>query len=195
MEARQRVKLSLTNRSIGLISCERVPRSSKPAENDRAPKTADKHPSDASQPRKSSPDTTVSADSPPGGWSTWWSQRGARTRSHPELGRENPPRQWYCVSRRGRVGRRQVHQPPGQGSRPTPANPSLVLSACRSRHPDAGWSSPVARQAHNLKVAGSNPAPATNKQPAFERAFLLPRSWSGFESGGRLRLLCCPAPQ
>ena len=25
-----------------------------------------------------------------------------------------------------------------------------------------GWSSPVARQAHNLKVAGSNPAPATN---------------------------------
>ena len=30
----------------------------------------------------------------------------------------------------------------------------------------AGWSSPVARQAHNLKVAGSNPAPATT--------FLLP---------------------
>ena len=26
---------------------------------------------------------------------------------------------------------------------------------------NAGWSSPVARQAHNLKVAGSNPAPAT----------------------------------
>src|SRR3569833_1560501 len=32
---------------------------------------------------------------------------------------------------------------------------------------DAGWSSPVARQAHNLKVAGSNPAPATKqKSPA-----------------------------
>jgi hypothetical protein len=29
----------------------------------------------------------------------------------------------------------------------------------KSHH--AGWSSPVARQAHNLKVAGSNPAPAT----------------------------------
>ena len=27
----------------------------------------------------------------------------------------------------------------------------------------AGWSSQVARQAHNLKAAGSNPAPATNK--------------------------------
>ncbi len=30
----------------------------------------------------------------------------------------------------------------------------------RAEH-DAGWSSPVARQAHNLKVVGSNPAPAT----------------------------------
>ena len=29
----------------------------------------------------------------------------------------------------------------------------------------AGWSSLVARQAHNLKVAGSNPAPATNSLP------------------------------
>jgi hypothetical protein len=27
---------------------------------------------------------------------------------------------------------------------------------------NAGWSSLVARQAHNLKAAGSNPAPATN---------------------------------
>ncbi len=26
----------------------------------------------------------------------------------------------------------------------------------------AGWSSPVARQAHNLKVEGSNPSPAPN---------------------------------
>lgn len=26
---------------------------------------------------------------------------------------------------------------------------------------DAGWSSPVARQAHNLKVVGSNPTPAS----------------------------------
>ena len=31
-----------------------------------------------------------------------------------------------------------------------------------SRFFGAGWSSPVAHQAHNLKVAGSNPAPATN---------------------------------
>ena len=29
----------------------------------------------------------------------------------------------------------------------------------------AGWSSPVARQAHNLKVIGSNPIPATTSSP------------------------------
>ena len=33
----------------------------------------------------------------------------------------------------------------------------------------AGWSSPVARQAHNLKVVGSNPAPATNKTKALRK--------------------------
>ena len=47
----------------------------------------------------------------PGGHS-----EGQNTRSHPELGRENPQRRWYCVLRRGRVGRRQAlqalrHQP------------------------------------------------------------------------------------
>ena len=31
----------------------------------------------------------------------------------------------------------------------------------RTGNHDAGWSSPVARQAHNLKVTGSNPVPAT----------------------------------
>ena len=30
------------------------------------------------------------------------------------------------------------------------------------RYTDAGWSSLVARRAHNPKVVGSNPAPATN---------------------------------
>src|SRR6266446_9502908 len=35
---------------------------------------------------------------------------GQHTRSHPELGRENPQRQWYCVLRRGRVGRCQAFQ-------------------------------------------------------------------------------------
>jgi hypothetical protein len=79
-------------------------------------------------------------------WTTWWSWRGARTRSHPELGRENPQRPWYCVLRHGRVGRRQVFQ-------------SILLP--HKTFTTAGWSSPVARQAHNLKVRGSNPLPAT----------------------------------
>src|SRR5437660_38252 len=37
----------------------------------------------------------------------------------------------------------------------------------------AGWSSPVARQAHNLKVTGSNPVPAPKipKSPAAMRGF------------------------
>ena len=43
-------------------------------------------------------------------WTTWWLWRGPYTRSHPELGREMPQRPWYCVSRHGRVGRRQVFQ-------------------------------------------------------------------------------------
>jgi hypothetical protein len=35
-----------------------------------------------------------------------------------------------------------------------------MTSYLRARN--AGWSSPVARQAHNLKAVGSNPTPATN---------------------------------
>ena len=41
----------------------------------------------------------------------------------------------------------------------------VVRSRPRARahvSPDAGWSSPVARWAHNPKVGGSNPPPATN---------------------------------
>src|SRR5579863_2185149 len=87
------------------------------------------------------------------GWMTWWLWRGACTRSHPELGRENPQRPWYCVLRRGRVGRRQVFQP------------------IRFSFFGAGWSSPVARQAHNLKAAGSNPAPATPSFTSKKRVF------------------------
>ena len=43
----------------------------------------------------------------------------------------------------------------------------------------AGWSSPVARQAHNLKVVGSNPTPATNKQGPLVGPFLL--AFIGFD--------------
>ena len=36
---------------------------------------------------------------------------------------------------------------------------------------DAGWSSLVARRAHNPKVVGSNPAPATNANGSQDGAF------------------------
>ena len=38
----------------------------------------------------------------------WWLLRRDQTRSHPELGRQTRPRQWYSVSRHGRVGRCQA---------------------------------------------------------------------------------------
>src|SRR5215467_12439310 len=90
---------------------------------------------------------------------TWWSWREVNTRSHPELGRENSQRRWYSVSRRGRVGRRQVFQ--AQDTQNTSIRSDNPGHSPEQTH-NAGWSSPVARQAHNLKVIGSNPVPATN---------------------------------
>ena len=46
---------------------------------------------------------------------------------------------------------------PAIASRPCVAQERYVKKVA------AGWSSPVARQAHNLKVIGSNPIPATNQ--------------------------------
>ena len=51
-----------------------------------------------------------------------------------------------------------------KNQRPNPPNtPQYPI------HTNAGWSSPVARQAHNLKVVGSNPTPATNEAAPFLR--------------------------
>ena len=45
-----------------------------------------------------------------------------------------------------------------------------TVGAARSRRKiDAGWSSPVAREAHNLEVPGSNPGPATDLAPRSQR--------------------------
>ena len=40
--------------------------------------------------------------------------------------------------------------------------PGEIIAAVSQQTGDAGWSSLVARWAHNPKVAGSNPVPATN---------------------------------
>ena len=57
-----------------------------------------------------------------------------------------------------RLKARESRSPPGppKGYQTKVLEPSLTIN----KHPDAGWSSPVARQAHNLKVTGSNPVPA-----------------------------------
>src|ERR1700691_5609250 len=112
----------------------------------------------------------------------WWLLLSDKTRSHPELGRQTLQRQWYYVSRPGRVGRCQAceGQIPLYDLRKRRLS-RLVQAAVRFcwffcpgglgsvRETDdkeikahflgAGWSSPVARQAHNLKVTGSNPVP------------------------------------
>ncbi len=40
------------------------------------------------------------------------------------------------------------------------------VSVCNMRRSVAGWSSLAARRAHNPKVVGSNPAPATKSEKA-----------------------------
>jgi hypothetical protein len=118
--------------------------------------------------------------------------RSDQTRSHPELGRQTLPRQWYYVSRPGRVGRCQAcekrkhsssHIKPNGGSLTQIAAVCVYkprdLSSLWHTHLDAGWSSPVARQAHNLKVTGSNPVPATKLNKArrtMRRAFCVGQS-------------------
>ena len=52
--------------------------------------------------------------------------------------------------------------PSGVGVQVPPSAPSLITSKFGvAVIVDAGWSSLVARRAHNPKVVGSNPAPAT----------------------------------
>ena len=91
---------------------------------------------------------------------------------------------------------RKSRSPPG------PHPPSLShlprSAADRCNPTDAGWSSPVARQAHNLKVVGSNPTPATTVKPLSLRTdqglllfvIVLSRHCRGSDveaRGGRLR--------
>src|SRR3546814_20656630 len=65
--------------------------------------------------------------------------------------------------------------PPGFAASAQEQNPFTCLLASAGSRPaladpgphrplgDAGWSSPVARQAHNMKVTGSNPVPANTR--------------------------------
>jgi hypothetical protein len=94
VEAQQCVKPTGTNRSFGLIQPHRMQRSGPHYKiNSFDKQSALHHPLSVAQ----------SVLRRPGGYG-----EEIDTRSHPELGRENPQRRWYCVLRRGRVGRRQV---------------------------------------------------------------------------------------
>jgi hypothetical protein len=78
---------------------------------------------------------------------------------------------------------REDYALPGPGDAPPPGPlrvPAVICFGRREfiewRNTDAGWSSSVARWAHNPEVAGSNPAPATKARGPFsnrERAFCM----------------------
>ena len=76
----------------------------------------------------------------------------------------------------GRVGAQVDDRDAGHArhrTRPACASRQRLTSratVARFTNDAAGWSSQVARRAHNPKVAGSNPAPATQKRPC-NRAF------------------------
>src|SRR5690606_19287205 len=59
-----------------------------------------------------------------------------------------------------RRGKKPIHWSTGLSRKGSP------FGVSNERHGAAGWSSPVARQAHNLKVVGSNPTPATTITPS-----------------------------
>ena len=72
---------------------------------------------------------------------------------------------------------RKAKRPPG----PRVAREDSQAGGCQRRRLRqnvgvAGWSSPVARQAHNLKVVGSNPTPATNHFNDLHAASPAPRN-------------------
>jgi hypothetical protein len=56
------------------------------------------------------------------------------------------------------------------GSKSKPLRGLLKRDKTLGFYAGAGWSSPVARQAHNLKAAGSNPAPATTDTCKFSHS-------------------------
>ena len=108
-----------------------------------------------------------------------------------------------------RLKARESRSPPGlpggqRNEDKSQIRTSRTLSSFRSNPLAAGWSSPVARQAHNLKVVGSNPTPATNSlndirclEPDLNsRVFACPKQLnatstfdeSPLKSGGLLRL-------
>src|SRR5215212_4557730 len=85
-----------------------------------------------------------------------WLERGAQ---NPIPSRTRPLNASALMVLRPKA--RESRSPPGQPNASSLFTQDARLCAWRVWF-GAGWSSPVARQAHNLKVTGSNPVPATN---------------------------------
>ena len=113
------------------------------------------------RPETANPLSHACPNIPPCAAPAWWPERCAQnpipSRTRPL---NTPAPMVLCLKTR------ESRSPPGLPS--TRHTHSLTRHADDGHTPSgvhafgAGWSSPVARQAHNLKVAGSNPAPATN---------------------------------
>jgi hypothetical protein len=137
VEEPQGLKLSSTNRSIGLITIFNITRSDENAK--RA----------ISQDYQCFSLLSVSP--------TRWLWRRVCTRSHSELGSENLLRRWYFDSSHGRVGRCRVCQ---ADNRIHDVAPSALVTASAFAGAfllvDAGWSSPpaaLAQQTKSFRVA------------------------------------------
>src|SRR6266478_1955078 len=84
---------------------------------------------------------------------------GVRFPSPPWLGNET--RTVVCFAGIAQLVEHNLAKVGVAGSSPVSRSPK---PACRSRHIDAGWSSLVARRAHNPEVVGSNPTPAISER-------------------------------
>src|SRR5262249_6825028 len=114
VEAEQSVQLTGTNRSIGLILGAGPPA---PHHRPRAAPNPTRLPDTALLTSHITTGTCPRELARPGGHS-----EGPTTRSHPDPGRENPQRPWYC-----RNQRRKSRSPPGPPSPPTLSSPSSPL--------------------------------------------------------------------
>ena len=158
MDAQQCVQLTGTNRSFGLIALvakAREKRTKRPPHQSKTQFCFNQRSSPAWWPSARRSDPIPSRTRPSNASAPMvLCLKTRESRSSPGLPRtfaSSSQRQSFSKgSRQWAIGSR----PPNQ-SRP-PAAYCLLPTAL-----DAGWSSPVARQAHNLKAAGSNPAPAT----------------------------------
>jgi len=108
-------------------------------------------------------------------------ERAGPTRSHPEPGRDPAQRRRVLWGRpHGRRGRRG-HPPPAD----------IREWACK--HYTARGGAAAARWAHNPKVGGSNPSPATTNQPSrnsFLEGFVVPKISQTWQGQDPVSVLC-----